>query len=49
MLETSVEVAKTLPDDATITETETTAAVEAARAICCSVQSAWIRFDLDGN
>ena len=35
---TTVEVAKVLPDDATITQAETTAAVEAARAICCLVQ-----------
>ena len=46
---TVVEVAKVLPDDATITQAETTAAVEAARAICCLVQTGQIIFDLDGN
>ena len=46
---TTVEVAKVLPDDATITQAETTAAVEAARAICCLVQTGQIIFDLDGN
>ena len=46
---TIVEVAKTLPDHATITQAETTAAVEVARAICCLVQSGCTRSDLDGN
>ena len=41
------EVAKVLPDDATITQAETTAA--AARAMCCLVQTGQIVFDLDGN
>ena len=36
---TIVEVAKVLPDDATITPAETTAVVEAVRAICCLVQT----------
>ena len=46
---TTVEIAKILPDDATITQAETTAFVEAARAICCLVRTGCISFDLDGN
>ena len=46
---TIVEVAKILPDDATITQADNTAAVEAARAFGCLVQSGCISFDLDGN
>ena len=44
---TIVEVAKVFPDDATVTQAETTAAVEAARAICCLLQTGQIIFDLD--
>ena len=36
---TQVEVSKVVPDDATITQAETSAALEAARAICCLVQT----------
>ena len=42
-------VAKILPDNATVTQTDYTAAVEAARAICCVARSGSICFDLDGN
>ena len=45
---TIVEVAKVLPDDATRTQAETFAAVEAAKAIC-SFRTGSISFDLDGN
>ena len=44
---TTVEVAKVLPGDATITQAETTAAVESARAICCLFQAGCISFDLN--
>ena len=46
---TIIEVAKILPDDATVTQAECTAAVEAARAICCLVRSGSICFHLNGN
>ena len=46
---TTVELAKVFPDDATITQPETTAVVEAARAICYLVQIGQIVFDLVGN
>ena len=46
---TIVEVAQILPDDATIVLAESTAAVEAARAICCPARTGRICFDLDGN
>ena len=46
---TIVEVAKVLLDDATITQTECTAAVEAARATCCLARTGCICFDSDGN
>ena len=46
---TIVEVTKALPDDATITQAECTAAVQAARAICCLARTGCICFDLDGN
>ena len=46
---TIVEVAKVLPDDATITLAECTAAVEAARAICCLARTGSVCFDLDAN
>ena len=46
---TITEVAKILPDDATVTQVECTAAVEAARAICCLARTGSICFDLDGN
>ena len=44
-----VEIAKVFPDDAPITQAETTNAVEAARAICCLVQAGQIIFALGGN
>ena len=44
-----VDVAKVLSDDATVTQAECTAAVEAARAICCLARTECICFDLDGN
>ena len=46
---TIVEVAKILLDDATITQADSTAAVEAAGAIRCLTRTARICFDLDGN
>ena len=46
---TIIEVAKILSDDATVTQAECTAAVEAARAICCLARTGSISFDLDGN
>ena len=45
---TIIEVAKVLPDNATVTQAECTAAVEAARAICCLARTGSICFDLDG-
>ena len=45
---TITEVAKILPDNATVTQAECTAAVEAARAICCLARTGSICFDLDG-
>ena len=44
---TITEVAKILLDTATVTQAECTAAVEAARAICCLARSGSICFDLD--
>ena len=44
-----IEVAKILPDDATVTQAECTATVEAARAICCLARTGSICFDLDGH
>ena len=46
---TITEVAKIFPDDATVTQAECTAAVEAARAICCLDRTGRICFDLDRN
>ena len=46
---TIIEVAKILPDDATVTQAECTAAVEAARAICCLARIGSIYFGLAGN
>ena len=46
---TIVEVAQILPDDATIAFAESTAAVEAARAICGPARTGRICFDFDGN
>ena len=46
---TIIEVAQILPDDATVTQAECTAAVRAARAICCLARTGSICFDLDGN
>ena len=40
---------KVLLDDATVTQAETIAAIEAARAICCLVQTGQIIFILDGS
>ena len=48
-LKTIIEVAKILPDDATVTQADCTAAVWAARAICCLARTGSICFDLDGN
>ena len=45
----NVEVAKVLLDDATITHAECTAAVEAAKAICCLARTGNICFDFGGN
>ena len=42
-------MAKNLLVNATITQAESTAAVEAARAFCCLVHSGCIRIGLDGN
>ena len=44
-----VEVANVLPDDATITQAGTTAAVDAVRAICCLVHTGQLIFDPDVN
>ena len=44
-----VEFEKILADDATVTHAECTAAVEAARAICCLARAGCICFDLDGK
>ena len=46
---TTTEVAKILPDNATVTQAECTAAVVAARAIYCLARSGSICFGLDGN
>ena len=46
---TITEVAKILPDNATVTQAECTAAVEAARAICWLARTGSICFDLHGN
>ena len=46
---TVIEVAKTLPNDATVTEAECTAAVELTRAFCSLARTGRISFDLDGN
>ena len=46
---TITEVAKILPDNATVTQAECTAAVDAAKAICSLARRGSICFDLDGN
>ena len=46
---TIIEVAKILLDDATVTQAECTAAVEAAGAICSLAQTGSICFDLERN
>ena len=46
---TVIEVAKILPEEATVTQAECTAAVEAARAICCLARTGCMCFDFDGN
>ena len=46
---TIIEVATIQPNDATVTQAECTAAVEAARAIFCLARSGCICYDLDGN
>ena len=46
---TIIEVAKILLDDATVTQAECTAAVDAAKAICSLARTGSIYFDLDGN
>ena len=40
---------KNLPNDATVTQAECTAAVETARAICCLARTVCMCYDLDGN
>ena len=45
---TIIEVAKFLPNDATVTQAECTA-VETAKAICCLARAGCICFHLDGN
>ena len=45
---TIIEVAKILPEDATVMKTECTAAVEAARAICCLARTVCKCCDLAG-
>ena len=46
---TITEVAKILPDNATVTQAECTAAVDAAKAICSLARRGGICFDLDGR
>ena len=46
---TITEVAKILPNNATETQAECTAAVDAAKAICSLARCGSICFDLDGN
>ena len=46
-LKTLIEVARILPNDATVTQAECTAAVEAAKAVCCLARTGSICFDLD--
>ena len=46
---TIVEVARVLPNDSTVTQTECTAAVEAGRAICSLGRTGAFCFDLDGK
>ena len=46
---TIIEVAKILLDDATVTQAECTAAVDAAKAFCSLARTGSICFDLDGN
>ena len=46
---TIIEVARILPNDATVTQARCTAAVEAAKAACCLARTGNICFDLDGK
>ena len=46
---TITEVAKILPNDATVTQAECTAAVDAAKAICSLARRGSNCFDLDEN
>ena len=46
---TIIEVARILPNDATMIQAECTSAVEAARAVCCLARTGNICFDLDGK
>ena len=46
---TITEVAKILRDNATVTQAECRAAVDAAKAICSLARSGSFCFDLDGN
>ena len=46
---TIIEVPKILPDDATATQAVCTAAVEAARAVCCLARTGSICFNIFGN
>ena len=45
----SLRLQKNLPDDATVTQAECTAASEAAIAICCPARTGSVCFDLEGN
>ena len=46
---TVIEVAKILPNDATVTQAECTAAVEAAKSICYLTRTGCVCMDLDWN
>ena len=46
---TIIEVARILVNDATVTQAECTAAVEAAKAVCCLARTGSIWSDLDGK
>ena len=46
---TIIEVARVLPNDASVTQAECTATVKAAKAVCCSARTGNMCFDLDGK
>ena len=46
---TIIEVARIIVNDATVTQAECTAAVEAAKAVCCLARTGSMCFDLDGK